>query len=160
MTRWKRRQEIVINWKTTMNKNPSTTTKTWKNREKIFYEDTVIGYLYVNDSSRSPRLSHSVNCLTAHLAANSWLNLNILWLKWMHQRLRHRKVTRFSLSSTSRCTSIPLMLTLTYPLGLWYISDFSSHPNSMNLLNPSLAMYQWQYSFGCETVYNFLLLWT
>lgn len=98
--------------------NPSTTAKTWKPREKKFHENTVIGYLYVNDSSRSPRLSHSVNCLAVHLAANSWLNLNILWLKWMHQRLRHRKVTRFSLSSTSRCTSIPLMLALTHPLGL------------------------------------------
>lgn len=94
--------------------------------EKKLYEDTVIGYLYVNDSSRSPRLSHSVNCLAVHLAANSWLNLNILWLKWMHQRLRHHKVTRFSLSSTSRCTNIPLMLTLTYILWVcvWYISDF------------------------------------
>lgn len=111
-----------INWKTTMNETWSITTKTWKPRGKkkkvSFCENTVIGYLYVDDSSRLPRLSHSVNCLAVHLSANSWLNLNILWLKWMHQRLKACKVTRFSLSSTSRCTSIPLRLALMYPLGL------------------------------------------
>lgn len=147
--------------------------KNMKTQGKKFHENTVIGYLYVNDSSRSPRLSHSVNCLAVHLAANSWLNLNILWLKWMHQRLRHRKVTRFSLSSTSRCTSIPLMLALTYPLGLCLVHFWlsqavkkrlglkcASHLTFMDLLNPSLAMYQWPYSSGCETVHNFSLLWT
>lgn len=153
--------------------NPSTTTKPWKPREKKFYENTVIGYLYVNESSCSPRLSHSVNCLAVHLAANSWLNLNILWLKWMHQRLRHCKVTRFSLSGTSRCTSILLMLALTYPPGLWLVYFWlseavkerldlkcASHLTFVDLLNPSLAMYQWSYSLGCETLYNFSLLWT
>lgn len=115
---WPCRREGRKQWST--GKLPRTKTQTlpekYENSGKKFCENTVIGYLYVNDSSRW--LSHSVNCLTVHLAANSWLNLNILWLKWMHQRLRHRKVTRFALSSTSRCTSIPLMLTLIYPLAL------------------------------------------
>lgn len=47
-------------------------------KKRSFCENTVIGYLYVDDSPRSPRLSHSVNCLAVHLSANSWLNLNIL----------------------------------------------------------------------------------
>lgn len=89
-----------------------------RKKNSSFCENTVIGYLYVDDSSCLPRLSHSMNCLAVHLSANSWLNLNILWLKWMHQRLKACKVTWIPLSSTSRCTSIPLMLALMYPLGL------------------------------------------
>lgn len=54
---------------------------------------------------QSRQLTHPVNCPTVRLPASSWLNLNILWLKWMHQRVKRREVIRLSLSDISRCST-------------------------------------------------------
>lgn len=81
MTGWQSRREATYQLENYHEQKPRhyhKNMRTQGEKKRSFCENTVIGYLYVDDSSRSPRLSHSVNCLAVHLSANSWLNLNIL----------------------------------------------------------------------------------